>query len=231
MKTIPEDLTRSELNLDSGEEDLAPMIETAITDATRELRAENAQLQFSLEQGKAKWASLSKELEISKTDNLTLRAALKAMAEDGWLSHGPEGMDETQQQVYNALIAHPKTTVADLPEQDQIEESASIQSAFDRGFKAGQGELNKLKTALMAQSLVAGIARMGLASADRKYSVLKLLLQTLQAKRTVAWAAKRNSKFVYIGPTKDDVEAWIAVDADFSKEKYELVEVSASQEA
>lgn len=56
-----------------------------------------------------------------------LSDAIVAMAEDGWLYYGPEGMSEAQQKCYDAyqliLASDPKWTDAQI---DQIEKDAEM---------------------------------------------------------------------------------------------------------
>ena len=49
------------------------------------------------------WKGTAAELRRLHEVNAELVEACKAMAEDGWLLHGPEGMDEAQQKVYAAI--------------------------------------------------------------------------------------------------------------------------------
>jgi hypothetical protein len=50
------------------------------------------------------WFDLQKDKRCVYCRLAKLEAAVKAIAEDGWLYHGPEGMSDTQEAVYDCYL-------------------------------------------------------------------------------------------------------------------------------
>lgn len=72
---------------------------------------------------------------------------LEGMNEDGWLLHGPEGMDECQQAVYDSikdirafLVAEPESKPLNAAILPNGARATNVYEAYEEGLKEGQAE-------------------------------------------------------------------------------------------
>ncbi len=108
MPTKSGDMTSAEREVKCAEE-LCKLANQrfALQQQLTEAKAKNERYAANL---RAAIGALTEENEQLQAHNAMLEDALQAMADDGWLYHGAEGMSEPQQKVYAAINATAEST-------------------------------------------------------------------------------------------------------------------------